>query len=301
MAPTVLICNSISELIQRAGSGQHIVLSSAEPTDGIASKILKLAAPLCKANWKIYVERLGDGSTCNFGVFCGSLDPTSLSVTEVLFSDSDPAFPIVCVAQTVTNKVGVFTSGGDGIEFRFNDDVDSDITNTNDLVRLGYAVSSADMVGREAFAGLTTRVIGDAVRSSHGTLIAVVNGASEEVPEFLADATVLNPPLDLYAKFREHVDAAASSVSLGNIAAACELLAGFIHSDGITVFSSSGKVLAYRAFVKSEADQNPAMGGARTRAFQSLKAQVGETLGAAFFRSQDGRMEMAFPEQEQMS
>lgn len=36
-------------------------------------------------------------------------------------------------------------------------------------------------------------------------------------------------------------------------------------------------------------EQHAAAGGARTRAYEAMKAAVGKDLRAAFFRSQDGR------------
>ena len=124
LSPSVYICNSVSKLIQRAGAGEHIPLSRDELTETAAAKILKTAAPLCSENWRIYVERSESGEHCRFGVFCGSTDPAALTVDEVILDGLEPGFPIVKIAQSVTNKVELRTSVGDGIEFRFNDDSD---------------------------------------------------------------------------------------------------------------------------------------------------------------------------------
>jgi hypothetical protein len=75
-------------------------------------------------NWHIYVERSQDGQVCRFGVFCGSRDPSSLTVDEVLLDSFDEGFPIVKIIQSARNKVDVRTSKGNAIEFHFNDDAD---------------------------------------------------------------------------------------------------------------------------------------------------------------------------------
>jgi hypothetical protein len=82
LTPSVFICNSIEMLLRRAGIGEYLPLSGDETTESAGPKILKFAAPLCMDNWHIYVERSQDGQVCRFGVFCGSRDPSSLTVTK---------------------------------------------------------------------------------------------------------------------------------------------------------------------------------------------------------------------------
>lgn len=293
LAPTVFICNSITGLVRMSGAGEYVPLSAETPTADAAPKILKYAAPLCSDNWRIYVERSKDGASCKFGVFSGSSDPSSLTIDEVTLAELDPGFPIIRVAQNVTNKVEVRTSAGDAIEFRFNDDADvHDLKSSSLIDSLALAACEFVEPPSEPFNGFMKRILAAAIRNSHGTLIAVVKGTATAVPPQLTDAVTLSEPIDLLGRFNLHEEEEKTAVSVGRLQTAAELLEGFVNSDGITVLNGQGKVLAYRAFIKSADPASPAHGGARTRAYMALCELVGKELGAAFFRSQDGRVEI---------
>lgn len=293
LSPTVFICNSVSELIRRAGVGEHIPLSRHVNSEIAAEQILKSAAPLCSHNWRIYVERSASGEHCDYGIFCGSNDPAALTIDEIVLDGYDSGFPIVRIAQSVTNKVEVRTNKGSGIEFRFNDDVDvSDLKNRSRIRDLSKTVASGVGAQSEAFVGFVERLLATAVRESHGTLIAVLSKKQKSLPEELKDAIILDPPLDLFERYKLHMDEGKTAISVSRLQVASELLGGFVRSDGITLLSVTGQVLGYRAFIRTAAPENLATGGARTRAFAGLAALVGAGLEAAFFRSEDGRMEI---------
>ena len=110
MTPPVFICSSISELVQRAGVGEFFPLSkSGIPTAAAASQILKAAAPLCFGHWNIYVERAPNGETLQFGVFCGSSDPSALRVDQVVLEGFTPDFPLVRISQTPRARMTCYT------------------------------------------------------------------------------------------------------------------------------------------------------------------------------------------------
>ena len=131
-------------------------------------------SPLCSNNWRIYVERSETGEHCRFGVFCGSSDPAALTIDEVVLDGLEPGFPIIKVAQSVTNKVELRTNAGDGIEFRFNDDADVAVLgNRGRITALANVVASNVETQPVFFAGFVDRLLTKAIRESHGTLIAV--------------------------------------------------------------------------------------------------------------------------------
>jgi hypothetical protein len=293
MRPSIFICNSIDELIKRAGVGEFVPLSETVSLVSAAAVVLKSSAPLCSRNWQIYIERSENGDTCKYGVFCGSSDPSSLTIDEVLFDNSMEKFPIVRIFQSTTNKVEVRTNAGERIEFRFNDDEDvTELKSQEHIVNLSQAIAVKCGPMKENFVGFMERVLSTAIMNSHGTLIAVLPSESK-FPTKLQDMVVLNTPVRLYERFVRHIDEGKTAVSVSRLQAAAELVAGFISSDGITVFNDMGDVLGYRSFVRSDAVTRPASGGARSRAFAVLKELVGVDLTAAFFRSQDGKTEIA--------
>ncbi len=295
LSPAVFICNSISALLKMSGVGEYVPLSGPVNTNVAASRVLKYAAPLCAGGWKIYVERGADGKECNFGVFCGSSDPSSFTVDEVVLGEPSKEFPVVRISQNVINKVEVRTSSVNAIEFRFNDDADNDALDSRGQIRsLAMAASSTIDPQDDSFTGFMERILYSSIRDSHGTLIAVVSNASSDIPEALSDAVKLEEAIDLYERYRLHLKEDKTANSVSRLQAAARLLAGFINSDGITILDTAGRVLAYRAFIKSAAASTPAMGGARTRAYAAMTDLVDKGLCAAFFRSQDGRIDSSF-------
>jgi len=294
MTPSVFICSSVSRLVQLAGVGEYIPLERNIPLHSASTKILKAAAPLCSGNWRIYIERAPDGSTCDYGIFCGTSDPSSLTIDEVVLDVYTESHPVVRISQSATNKVEVRTSIGDGIEFRFNNDEDvAEITIHDHITALSAEIARDSGPFGELFAGCVDRMLSSAIKECHGTLIAVVPHEAAQIPEKLADMVTLTPPFDLYDRLRRHVDDGKTAESVSRLQVASELVAGLVGSDGITVFNSAGCVLGYRAFVQSDFSGKPVAGGARSRAYEAIKAMVGTDLTAAFFRSQDGRSELA--------
>ncbi|MFM0025308.1 hypothetical protein PQR70_03375 [Paraburkholderia madseniana] len=290
MTPSVFICNSIAQLVQLAGVGEYIPLSADVPLESAGPKLLKAAAPLCSGHWRIYIERSANGESCKYGVFCGTSDPSSLTIDEIVLDEYIEAFPIVRISQSATNKVEVRTNAGDGIEFRFNNDIDIAEIKIHEHIRLlSGAISRNSGPLSELFSGYVDRILSAAVKDSHGTLIAVVPSQILTLPERLTDSVPLNPPLHLYERFKRHIDEGKTAESVSRLQAASDLMSGFIGSDGITLFNDAGYVLGYRAFVHSDTGGKPVAGGARSRAFEAMKALLGTDLTAAFFRSQDGR------------
>jgi len=294
MTPSVFICSSVARLVQLAGVGEYIPLSGAVPLDAAGPKILKAAAPLCSGNWRIYIERASDGTTCKYGIFCGTSDPSSLTIDEVVLDEYTETYPVIRISQTAINKVEVRASTGDGIEFRFNNDENVDEIRTHEHVRmLAGEIAKDSGPLSELFTGYIDRILSSAIKDCHGTLIAVIPKRIKGIPKELADMVVLDPPFSLYERFTRHIDDGKTAASVSRLQVASELVSGIISSDGVTVFSSDGYILGYRAFVYSDSGGKPANGGARSRAFVIIKSMVGDELNAAFFRSQDGRTELA--------
>lgn len=300
MSPSVFICSSVSQLVKLAGVGEHIPLSADVPIESAGTKILKDAAPLCFGNWRIYIERSADGQRCKYGVFCGTSDPSSMTIDEVVLDEYDESFPVVRISQSATNKVEIRSNAGDGVEFRFNNDPDVDEIKVHQHIRqLAEAISANSGRHRELFARYIDRILSVAIQNCHGTLIAVVPSIQGALPAEISDLVRLETPFNLYDRFQRHIDEGKTAASVSRLQAASELISGFIDSDGITVFNDAGFVLGYRAFIRSDTAGLPVMGGARSRAFGSMKTLVGKSILAAFFRSQDGATDYLQAEMEQ--
>lgn len=292
LTPTIFIANSADRMVRMNGAGQHIELASSIKLAEAGPQILKLAAPLSVGSWNIYVERDEAAHTCSFGVFCGSSDPTALSPDETLLREFDPEFPVVRVGQRARNKVGVSTSQGHSVEFRFNDDEDqNDLKTESSFVDVGNAICSNIDISKMPINEFIIRIFGDKVKSSHGTIVAVISAGSADLPAELADCIILKQPIDLAKLYQAHIEEGKSASTAGLLQSAVDLLGGMINSDGITVLDTQARIRGYRAFIKAADDDTKVHGGARTRAFNTLRGLLGAEIVAALFRSQDGRTE----------
>ena len=63
--------------------------------------------------------------------------------------------------------------------------------------------------------------------------------------------------------------------------------------DGITLFRSDGVLIGYNAFVPLLTRDRPDLGGARRRAYNSLRSYLGKGVNLAIYRSQDGSLDFA--------
>ncbi|HCM0519164.1 TPA: hypothetical protein N2772_000421 [Vibrio parahaemolyticus] len=159
-------------------------------------------------------------------------------------------------------------------------------------------------------------LISDAIKKSHGCLIAV--SKNEEIPRALKhDGICLTKPID----FHELVNVCLRHPNeAGKLTSSGQLVEGMLKSDGIILFSPKAKVLGFNFFVSSTIEDlelrknkqsdisftrsllsklpkpgaskgslpNSAIGGARTRAYEKLSSMVGSELRAVFMQSQDG-------------
>jgi hypothetical protein len=226
-------------------------------------------------------------------LFTGSTDPSAIGLSEIALEIPDPDFPVIFVRQLGPNKVEIRSNSSRSRCFQF-DGLEAPANNLlpsygdSDLEALAEGIAQGapeDVI--EALPGFIKRIISEALQSAHGTLIAVTPVGSA-VPESLRDIVKIEPILDLADRLQQHRQDHGSASSLSNLQAAATLIRGMIASDGITVFQQGGRVLGYRAFIRSPEPIPGVTGGARTRAFKALSDRVGQDFLAAFFCSQVG-------------
>ena len=286
LSPDIFVCNSITQLVRRLGTGEFVKLGSVTLDGKAGVKILKEAAPLATGNWAIFCERTGD-SEVSYGLFISSTDPSAVSMIETALETPDEKFPVLLLRRLGRNKVEIRSNSSRSRSFHFNGEDSSADFSDADVDELARCIATgAPEEISEALPGFVKRVLSEALQNSHGALIAVT-ATGQEIPASLNDMVRLEPYIDLADRLRQHrLD--CSPRSLVALQAASNLLQGIISSDGITVFEQGGKLLGYRAFIQSPAPPPGTTGGARTRAFNALSEKVGSEFKAAFFCSQDG-------------
>jgi hypothetical protein len=110
------------------------------------------------------------------------------------------------------------------------------------------------------------------------------------------DGTFLPNPINICEQIGDFL-AEQSMESGAKLQATATLIRGMLRSDGITLFSDNGCIVGFRIFIGkadatgSRTGQTKIIGGARRRAYDTMKTKLGQGLVATFFRSQDGHME----------
>jgi len=289
--PAVFFCDDLAVLLEQLGGCDPVLVGSGPRGTATTSLALKQCAPLGRGPWAIFLVRR-EGSY-EYGVFRAGDFVLSESPMARLRGMRAPALRILGVVQIAENILELRGSGGVGRLVHLSGartDVPPATVLLLDLVRaITRDVSSDD---RDGAVIVFRRVFIDALRSGHGSLIAVLPRGARDLGIF-SDGLLLATPVDVAAAVaawrREGTVHARAGVQ-----GLAQLLAGMLSADGITLLASDGTIVGYNVFLHPgpRAGVEPrSLGGARRRAYRALAAEVGRTLAAAFMRSQDGYAE----------
>lgn len=283
LKPTIYIFNSLNLFKKRSGLiHQSVLLRSTNLKDN-AKNIIKSCAPLARDNWHIFIERSEDG-TCNAGVMFETFDFTQLSFDESIAGDSEE-FPVLKIEPVSNNHVRLITNKNHRTDFHFNSRKNSNDDEIRNIALISNAFAhDVEPDSGLRFAEYANRLLFHCLKQCHGTIIAVIKYEAE-VPNIMKDCILLEDPVDVYLHYKGIL---SGTDSIENTAAITSLLSGFVDSDGFTMLDSRGRILGFRGFAQVNG-VNGTFGGARSRAYAAMKEEIGETLLATFFRSQDGR------------
>lgn len=281
LAPKVYITINISELCAMLPDNELIRIgTSSKDSDGIKTA-LKKCAPLATGGWMVFIEDNDDD--ISYGLFKGSSNPVAVLVDYVAMSDSND-LPIVKVFQVAEDCVEISSNTG-GRHYIFLDHRKEEspppLQYLDDLVLL--ITENVNEKYLESIRSFLNRLLFDSFRESHGCIIAVTNMKS--TPKLLSnDGVIFDHPID-FGLLVEQLITKRTKESV--ISSKGYLLKGMLNSDGIILFDNRGRLLGYNCFVKVS-KKAKVIGGARKRAFATLKEHIGKGLCGVFMQSQDG-------------
>lgn len=284
LAPQVYLTDNIDLLMSMLPEGEKLSLSVATADSGGVEKMLKICAPLATGEWRVFGHQCSQGMT--FGIFRGPASPISVGVDELVLTDLEGA-TVVKACQVAEECVQIRSSKGLYHHVFFNhwkEESPPPLQYAENLVR---SVSKrVDGKEKEAVESFLTRVLMTALLKSHGCILAVTK--RRKPPRFLSeDAVLLREPIDFPLLIRELRNKGNAGRSAYSLEKKAELLEGMLRSDGITLFDEHGRLLGYRCFVRV-ARGSGLVGGARKRAFETLKGYLGRGVSAVFVQSQEG-------------
>ncbi len=286
--PTIWICDDLSKMLPLIQGQEPMPLGKGERSKGTLHQALKRCAPLAQDGWSIYVLRKND--QFEYGVFRESSHPLALAPDEGLLA---PQVPIVMAMQLAENVVELRGSSGQSLHIHLSAARSNQPSPRQALAELAAAATaSVDEEYRADTARFLRRTIARILQQSHGTLIVVIKSSIDPPPKLFSDRVPLTPAIDLTRCIADFKNSGAGLEEFAALNAAGALLRGMLSSDGVTIFSADAKIVAYRSFIPlPNQASNTAIGGARSRTMNALRAALGEDLLAVFYQSHDGHSE----------
>lgn len=281
--PKVYLTSDIETALKMLPGQASMKIGSSPCFHEAVKTALKKCAPLAINGWCIYVSQKLDN--VEFGIFRGDTNPTAVHIDNIILTDELP-FKTIKIHQVAADSVQVRSSKGELLNVSLNHTLEESNTPVDHLEQLVGRIVFNVNAHKEQVTNYLTRLLGDAIKKSHGCLIAV--SKTSNVPlSLVSDGTCLSEPINFQSLVSMSLEREKDA---GNLISMGQLLEGMLSSDGIVVFDNSAQLLAFNCFtpLPERTDGNSSLGGARYRAYKALSTLLDNELDAVFMQSQDG-------------
>lgn len=291
--PSLLLTRSYLDVSKRIGPNRMHVLGRCKIETLSHKNILKHLGASSSKPWIGFIEIVDDD--VRYGVFCPPVHPMSIPILELVptLEDLVEGNTIVTVRRAGVDEVQICAKLSETLSIssaRLQDAKTFSYEEMCDFAKLIVSNSKSTHAGE--LNEIIRNMIVDGLETSHGTIIAVV--PDTDVAKFLEIHTkshvLIEPPIDLVREEMLQTDADGGSYK--HVIDTMHVVRETIGSDGITVFSDSGKLVAFRAIVDSKDAKGDPSTGSRSLAFRALCAIEESGPLAVLFRSQDGHSEI---------
>jgi hypothetical protein len=261
---------------------------------------LKKVAPLAIESWNIYFKR--GAESIEYGLFKSGESIISVSPWELLINNGQKEQPVFFIQQVGEGLIELKSWNNTHllVSFGIKDIIVSPTLSLESFVK--HASTNVDSKFIEQYNTVLTRILNMVTQKQHGTIAVIFKGETISDEQEFKDGQILKEPINLVSKlqlFRTESDRIGEPSLKHNsdLISYTHLISGMMLSDGITIFSNSGLVLAYNVFIKTDKQQtednpqdeeNKIVGGARTRAFNYLCKLPKDKISAVLMQSQDG-------------
>ncbi|MGL1958293.1 MAG: hypothetical protein OCD00_13355 [Colwellia sp.] len=287
--PEIFITDKIESVLETLPFCKNVEIDTKPATVSEFSNALKLCAPLSRNGWVIYIN-VGE-SDISYGVVSSEiseLSPTFRTQAVGELSQNGEDYSIAYL-QNVGNKT-VLLTGSEASSLICLTLNDRGTAHGHELTELCGSIT--DGIG-EPYKDISNsyfqKLIGNALIVGHGNLIGVVSDTEESISLLKgrhSDGIYLSKPIDMHellasSEIEKTREACTSNMLFSS------LLESMLNHDGMTVLTTTGKVLGYHVFVKPQGNEEENLvGGARTRAFEIMKTSG--CFECCFYKSQDG-------------
>ena len=287
--PEIFITDNITAVLSTLPFCKRVEIATKPESVSEYTQALKLCAPLSKDGWVIYI--------------CVSKGEMKYGLVSTEISELSPTFR--------EHSVGELSENGDEyaiayLEYAGNKSVLLRGSEKSALICLGLSEPNAFVGGnlqvvckaitknieekhRAASTSYFEKVIGNALITGHGNLIGVVEDEPGSIASLMSrhpDGIYLTDPIDISELVVQSEEQRTREASTTNrlYSSLCQCM---LNHDGVTVFTSRGRLLGYHIFVMSDGkEEKEIIGGARSRAFEIL--MLSKVFSCCFYKSQDG-------------
>ncbi|WP_346209729.1 hypothetical protein [Aeromonas salmonicida] len=287
--PEIFITDNIESVLETLPFCKNVEIDRQVASVKEFSNALKLCAPLSKNGWVIYINV--ESTYMSYGVVSSEiseLSPTFRTQAVGELSQNGDEYSIAYL-QNVGNKT-VLLKGSEASALICLTLNSRGSVQGHALQQLCSVITQdVNEKYKDTSASYFEKLIGNALIIGHGNLIGVVKD-NEDKLLFLKskhrDGIYLRKPIDMYELLATSEEEKTREACTSNRLYS-SLLESMLNHDGMTVLTTSGKVIGYHIFVKPQGSEEIGLiGGARTRAFEIMK--YSECFECCFYKSQDG-------------
>ncbi len=287
--PEIFITNKIDSVLETLPFCKNVEIDRQPATVKEFSNALKLCAPLSRNGWVIYINV--EETHISYGVVSSEISELSPTFRTQAVGELSQNGDEYCIAylQNVGNKT-VLLKGSEASALICLTLNSKGAAHGHELEKLcEYITKDVDEHYKEISNSYFEKLIGNALIVGHGNLIGVVKDNEVKISALKArhgDGIFLSKPIDMYELLATSEEEKTREACTSNRLYS-SLLESMLNHDGMTVLTTSGKVLGYHVFVKPQGNEEDGLvGGARTRAFEIMKQS--DCFECCFYKSQDG-------------
>lgn len=289
--PEIFVIDDISTIQKILKPSIFYEIGSGEKTEKTMLKALKKCAPLAEGGWSIYIQRNKD--SFDYGLCRTGTNLLSVSMSEALIENGTPDVKAILIHQLAEKIIEVRGVAATAliINFSTNDTINSPISKQNEFIDL--ITLNVDNELKEQTKKFFSILFLELLQIGHGTLACLINSKKKELPKRLQDGIILKNRINV-SQFILDLNRNEDLQANHELEGCISIVSGMMQSDGITVFSDAGEILAYNVFIKhpEKIQKSKTSGGARSRTFLALKELIGNGLEGAYVQSQDGNIEI---------
>jgi hypothetical protein len=289
--PEIIVTNSL-EFFKTIPNKEVVIAEEILSVDEF-KKAIKLCAPLAIDSWVIFIEITEN--SIRYGLVSAEMTETSLSIYNQTVGDLKIEYDKTTIAyiRNIGQKTVELSGLKNKLTVSLTLDAPTEMT-FNEISTISKAVSAkCNENYRQQIATFFEKIITMALRIGHGNLIGVIDETDEAIACLLAsekNGTYLPAPINFEQLIVEAENDKSNETSI-NLKSYSSILKAMLNHDGITVFTNTGKLIAYHLLINThEKEMQVLIGGARTKAFASM--QNCNLFLSCFYKSQDGNMKI---------